>query len=273
MSITLVIVGNTQHNLMKFAVEKTKNCVPIDKIKVFSDIDPKIEGSEFIPLPERFGLYEYSLFMIKELVKYIDTDHVLICQYDGFGVNKEFWNDKYLQYDYIGSATYYKHAPLFKTLTECKIVENMTDEWYSLGGGFCLRSKKLLEALSDPKIEPSFFNYSVNAGWSCEDISIGIIYKNYLEENYGIKFGSMEDSIEFAAEILSGYNFCLGFHGWVHVPLFLSEQETLYYIKEYINYNGTSKVNMHNLMKFVGACYDQNYFSVISFLKRLYNFI
>lgn len=270
MSITLAIVGTTNHSLMKFAVEKTLQCVPVDKIKIFSDKQVDVPNSEFIKLKTPFSLSDYSVFMIKELVNYIDTDHVLICQYDGFAVNKEFWNEKYLQYDYIGSATYYKHPPLLQTLTQCDLVKSLENSWYSLGGGFCLRSKKLLEALRDDKILADFQNYELNCRWTCEDISIGIIYKKYLEENYGIKFGSIEDSIEFSAEILSNYSFCLGFHGWDQVPLFLNQKDTMFYIQEYIKYNGTFNVNHAKLKKFLGFCNVKQYDNVVHHLKRVY---
>lgn len=270
MSITLAIVGTTNHSLMKFAVEKTLECVPIDKIKIFSDKNIEVPNSEFIELKVPFGLADYSNFMIKELVNYIDTDHVLICQYDGFAVNPEFWDNRFLQYDYIGSATYFKHPPLFSTLSQCNIDKDSYQGWHSLGGGFCLRSKKLLEALQDEKIQSTFYNYELDCPWTCEDISIGIIYKKYLETRYEIRFGSIEDSIEFAAEILSNYSFCLGFHGWDQVPLFLNQKETMFYIQEYIKTNGSHNVDFVKLKKFIGFCHIRQFDNVIRYLKRVY---
>lgn len=254
---------------MKFSVEKTRNAIPVDCIKVFSDVDLGIKGSEFIELPKPFGLYEYSTFMIKDLNQYIDTDHVLICQYDGIGINPEFWNEKFLQYDCIGSATYYKHPPLFKTLSECKLVDTLEHSWYPLGGGFCLRSKKLLNALSDPEVLPYFHNYAINAQWSCEDISIGMIYRKFMEEKYGIVYGSFEDSVEFCAEILSAYNFCLGFHGWDQIPLFLNEDETLFWINEYCK--GAKDINIYKIKRFMGFAYLNSYDNVIRYIKRNFN--
>ena len=114
---------------------------------------------------------------MKNLNEDIDTDHVIMCHYDGFGVNGEYWKDSFLEYDYLGSATHYKHPPLNSTLTNCRLLSKVKQQWYPLGGGFCIRSKKLLNALSDPEIKTTFFNYSINSYWSCEDISIGLIYK------------------------------------------------------------------------------------------------
>ena len=268
MSITLVALGTSNHSLTKFAIEKTLKSIPrVDKIKVFSDKNLGI--GEFHELPSSFNLYDYSVFAMKELNAYIDTDHVIMCHYDGFGVNAEYWKDSFLEYDYLGSATHYKHPPLNQTINNCRLMGKIKQPWYPLGGGFCLRSKKLLEALTDPEIKTNFFNYSINSYWSCEDLSIGIIYKKLLEERYGIKFGTIEDSIQFCAEILTGYNFCVGFHGWQQVPLFLDESETLYYIKELVSSKGLN-VDQQRLREFFGNCYKKQYYATIQYVKETF---
>lgn len=76
------------------------------------------------------SIEEYSYFMMKELYKYIETDYVLIVQYDGFILNPDAWTDEFLEYDYIWAPWWY---------TDSHNVGN----W-----GFSLRSKKLLELLA-----------------------------------------------------------------------------------------------------------------------------
>lgn len=272
MSITLVTIGTTNHSLTKFSIEKTLHAIPnITKVKVFSDRNLGI--GEFHQLPTNFSLYDYSIFAMKELNQYIDTDHVIMCHYDGIGVNREYWDDKFLQYDYIGSATHKEYEPMKSTLQAAHLTKYLKQPWYSLGGGFCLRSKKLLEALQDSKIETTFYNHIENTLHSCEDISIGILYKELLEKKYDIKFGSFEDSVQFASEILNGYNHCIGFHGWHLVPFFFDENESYYYIEEYIQSNGDHNVNIKKLKKFVGNCYTQNYDNIIKYLKSIYKFL
>lgn len=63
-----------------------------------------------------------NLFCIKELWKYFDTSHMLMLQPDGYIIHPELWDDKWLEYDYIG-------APWPDGRLGC--------------GGFSLRSKKL----------------------------------------------------------------------------------------------------------------------------------
>lgn len=122
---------------------------------------------------EHIGTIEkYSEFIIKELFRYVDTEFVLIIQYDGFILNPNSWEDDFLNYDYIG-------APW----------------WYSNGmnvgnGGFSLRSKKLMQILAeDDKIRI----------FHPEDHHICITYRVYLE-SLGIKFASESLSRKFSIE-------------------------------------------------------------------------
>lgn len=116
---------------------------------------------------------EYSRFMIKEVYKFIQTDHVLIFQYDGYINNWKAWNDDWLQYDYIGAPWYYNDG---------MAVGN---------GGFSLRTKRLMEILAtDPHItilHP-------------EDHHICRTYRRYLEEKYDIKFAPVEVAERFSFE-------------------------------------------------------------------------
>lgn len=74
------------------------------------------------------SLIMYSIFMLTEVYKYIDTKHVLIVQRDGWILNPEAFKPEWLELDYIG--------PLFM-------------QYDKVGsGGFSLRSKKLMEAIA-----------------------------------------------------------------------------------------------------------------------------
>lgn len=274
MSLTIVIAGTTNHSLMKFAVEKTKNAVPHDSIKIFSDKDLEIKGSEFIQLKPEFNRNDYSVFMMKELVKFIKTDYALVIQYDGFGVNSEFWENKFLEYDYIGSPTHVYHPPMRPIMEGTRAIHNFNDRWYSLGGGFSLRSKKFLEALQDPIVDVEFFDYNTRTFGICEDASIAVLYKNFLEQKYKIKYGSIEDSLKFSSEILTGYNFCVGFHGWEQLPIFLPENECIYYIDEHVKFEESiDKINQWRLRVFIGNCISKGYQQAIQHLKEKYNIL
>jgi hypothetical protein len=272
MSITLAIVGTTNHSLMKFAIEKTKKAIPYNCIKIFSDKDLEVQGSEFYQLKPEFNRNDYSIFMMKELANFIKTDHVIVLQYDGFGVNSEYWEDKFLEYDYIGSPTHIHHPPMRGLLEGTRASYSYNTKWYSLGGGFSLRSRKFLDALQDPIVDVEFFDYNTKTLGICEDASVAVLHKNFLEQKYNIKYGSIEDSLKFNSEILTGYNFCVGFHGWEQIPIFLSEEECIYYIDEHIKFEkNIQNINQHRLRVFLGNCVIKRYIKVINHLKNLYN--
>ena len=136
------------------------------------------------------SLVDYNKFMIKNLHQYIDTDFCLIIQGDGFVIHPENWTDEFLKYDYIG-------AP-WRNLAHYSFIRVGN-------GGFCLRSKKFLNACK--YIQPSGFN---------EDHELCISYRNYFL-NSGIKFAPVELAVkfskEFDIEIPITYEQCFGFHG------------------------------------------------------------
>jgi hypothetical protein len=237
---------------MEFSVEKSVSAVPVDKIKVFSDKEITLSTPyDFIQISDTFSYSDYSEFLIKELGKHIDTTHVLVTQYDGFGVNSEYWKDEYLAYDFIGPPASFSYLPIKNLLKECNIIKT---GWFVGGGGFSLRSKKLLQALQDPVISTQFYNYKKNTYWHSEDVTICIIYKEYLEKEHNIKFAPVELAIEFGSEYLTGYDAALGFHGYENIPFFLTEQECTFYMNNLKIDHRSPK-----LKKLIGNLHCKNY--------------
>jgi hypothetical protein len=78
---------------------------------------------------------EYNKFVLENLVNYFDTDFVLTIQDDGFIINQNKWDCKFLSFDYIG-------APWPISWPGCDI-NNVGN------GGFSLRSKKFTQYTRD----------------------------------------------------------------------------------------------------------------------------
>lgn len=113
---------------------------------------------------------QYSQFCIRELYKHVETSHMLVFQHDGYVHNWKTWDNEWLQYDYIGAPWHYGDG---------MAVGN---------GGFSLRSRELMEAVS--KIAD--FTHP-------EDHHICRTYRPQLEA-MGFKFAPIEVAEKFSFE-------------------------------------------------------------------------
>lgn len=260
----MTTASTINHSATEFAIKKTLFSKNFDKHVFFSDVDLGYNLYKTLPnfhyeavsLDKNFGLLDYAKWCVKDLNKYVKTDHVLIIQYDGFATNPASWEDSFLEYDYIGSPTLNNYGPL-RTAIEQMVNSKSTypDErvsqifnnsflsknfWWVGGGGFSLRSKKLLEALQDEEIQYNIAydtpdedgNCATRRHTACEDISICIVYKELLQEKYGIKFAPMEVANRFASEMLINSN-SFGFHGFQNSPHFLTEEECMIFFSNF----------------------------------------
>lgn len=233
--ITLVNIGTINHRLVKKAINHTLENTPVKvkEILTFSD-QPIISGERFIKIDKLNSIEEYSNFVLKNLNGNIKTDCFLLIQYDGFAIKKENWTNDFLKFDYIG-------APWVKQ----KGVGN---------GGFSLRSQKLIDALLDNEIKllpekPDGIN---------EDRVICEYYKNYLIENYNIKFADIDIASKFSIEkgkpnqLLHSF----GFHGLWNLPYLFSEKYCIDFFKKL-------KVNKRTSGRIIKACRKMKYNTLI----------
>lgn len=164
------------------------DCVNLERLMVARDICVKdiefgavkllssIESfdKDVVKIDKVGSIEAYSEFMIKKMNDYVDTEFVLVFQYDGFILSANNWREEFLNYDYIGAPWigYFNDNPQ-----------------YNVGnGGFSLRSKKLLEILANDD--------NIKTGQP-EDLLIGRQYREYLESK-GIKFAPEEIAGMFA---------------------------------------------------------------------------
>lgn len=153
-----------------------------------------------VPIKHISTINEYSRFILEDIVNYVDTEYVLIVQYDGFILNPEVWTDDFFNYDYIG-------AP-----------------WYHLGqvrvgnGGFSLRSKKLLNEVKKLFLSENSDSYKQEDLWICD-------YARNQLENQGIHFAPNDVAKVFSFEggIRQGlyWKGQFGFHSlkWTNIDL------------------------------------------------------
>jgi hypothetical protein len=153
----------------------------------------------------QFDWLDYNRFVVKDYYKYIKTDFCLVVQRDGFILNPHLWDDRFLDYDYIGAKWCPHH------LAGCRWIYPETRQRGPLNlvgnGGFSLRSKKsLYETANAP--------FPVNGP---EDAYICNNHLDYFLER-GLKYGTEEIADKFSREMNKSLSFdqVFGFHGEKH---------------------------------------------------------
>jgi hypothetical protein len=174
------------------------------QVKLLTSLPTK-ESENIIKIDPINSVEAYSNFVLFELDKYIDTDYILLVQYDGFILNPAAWSDEFLKYDYIGAPWLIadwsvKMFDVPRELLGQRIIGN---------GGFSLRSKKLLSLTA-----------KLGAGKitrpNPEDMAICIYHRDLMEQN-DIKFAPINLAQQFSFESESQDNYKwndqFGFHG------------------------------------------------------------
>ena len=162
---------------------------------------------DVVAVPPVLSIRAYSEFMLKKMATFVDTEHVLIVQHDGFILNPNAWLPEFLEYDYIGAPFY-------------------TDGVLKTGnGGFCLRSKRLVDFLmNDPRIQ--MLAEPAHAHDDNEDWLICTLYRDIIEQA-GFRFAPPEIAHRFSLEANEFYGNKwtdeFGFHGlrWTDISSWL----------------------------------------------------
>lgn len=162
-------------------------------------------GIRVIELDSINSIEAYSHFLLKGMGPYLQTSHMLIVQWDGYVLDPSMWRDAYLDVDYIGA------------------VWPQYDDAHRVGnGGFSLRSRKLLDALTDDAI----------IAHHPEDVCIARTYRTLLEQRWGIRFADEALAHQFAFERERQTHSSFGFHGMSNMAALLSEQELALFMRD-----------------------------------------
>lgn len=153
---------------------------------------------------------DYSRFMLTGLLPHVHTSHVLIAQWDGWALSGDAWRDEFLGYDYLG-------APWPADRVEARRPPELTGPLSTVGnGGFSLRSRRLLQALTAPgmALDPP------------EDTAICWRNRPRLEAEFGLRFAPPDLAAEFATE-RPWTPGSFGFHGVFNLHRALPRDELL----------------------------------------------
>jgi len=186
--VTLCAAASVNVAATLMALRRCLDQVEFGSCLFFTDarIDPQDNRVKIISIAKLNSATAYSRFILKKLPDYIETDHVLIVQWDGFIANAGAWDPDFLTWDYIGAPW-----PQF-------------DDGHDVGnGGFSLRSRRLLQACTDANFR---FEHP-------EDVAICRINRPFLEREFGIRFCDKETAERFATERTGMSQRSFGFHG------------------------------------------------------------
>jgi hypothetical protein len=200
MTLAVCIIDTINHaqaaEVMQHTIQVMSQCHAATKAYWVSDQPPPIN----YPIPVQFVQilpitnfpYDYNKICLHLIPETVKESHLLIIQTDGYPVNIDAWDARFLDYDYIGAV--------------------MSEQWvprqYGVGnGGFSLRSQKLLSALRVIQADPGLQHEDTTICWGNRDL---------LEYQYAIKFAPHDLADQFSIEYnmnskWTGKSF--GFHG------------------------------------------------------------
>lgn len=205
--VTLCAVDTRAPVLALQSLMKSMQQVDFGRVLLFThDWLPRrvVPGIEIIDIGPITSGADYSQFVLRRLPAYISTSHVLVTQWDGFVVDGSAWTDAFLVHDYIG-------APWPSQPVETAVGN----------GGFSLRSRRLLAAGMDPRIQTLH----------PEDTVLCVQQRDFLQRVHGVSFAPQKLAQRFAFENQTSDQATFGFHGPYNLPRFLPQAELTQWLR------------------------------------------
>lgn len=176
-TVTLLAVDCVSVDRLKEPLRRCLDGCSFGAVKILSHLNDTLPGAETVKIRQIRSKGEYSMFMIKEAWRHVQTDHALVFQHDGFILNAQAWKPEWLQYDYIGGPW---TRPQFQG--RVNKVGN---------GGFSLRSRRLMEAFNKTEIDPA----------TCPPEDVYICASRYADMvRRGMKYAPESEAIKFSVE-------------------------------------------------------------------------
>jgi hypothetical protein len=218
--VTLLGIDCVHIERLQAALTASQRDIDFGAVKLLTSLPT--DDARLVTIPHIDSIEEFSRFCVEDLTKYVDTDYVLLVQYDGFVLSADRWDPDFLNYDYIG-------APL-ETSTWTPMDPAVPIPKYIVGnGGFCLRSKKFLD------LSAQFVKEGIIANTHPEDVVLSYVYKEAFEKE-GMKYAPVEVAMRFSVHFDDGeYVKPFGFHGFYQKNLeTLVEEHPQYPVKYFL---------------------------------------
>lgn len=133
--VALIATDTSCHELTRRALEDCLKHADFGQVILFSDkaapFGDLLGLSKFVYTPIWETKFACGQSLWYDVHPHVTTDHMLNIQWDSWIVKPDMWTDEFLKYDYVGAPWWY-------------------GDGLNVGnGGFTLRSKRLMEHLSD----------------------------------------------------------------------------------------------------------------------------
>lgn len=189
-NITLVAVSGLEIESHIKALEYSSKEITFGRVLLLAPYNPNPEKNsyDYIQINGFQDVGEWGRFICFELHKYITTDYIILVHSDGFIVNPSAWDDRFLEYDYIGAPW-----PLSKIKGHFVDSNGVPAR---VGNSVSLRSLRLLRAPSKLNLK---WDVEEQLGHLNEDGFLCAINKNQLESE-GMIFAPLEIACIFSRE-------------------------------------------------------------------------
>lgn len=197
-NVTLVCIDDLEPEKALEMMQRVGLGIKFADIKFFTS-STTLKHDYVVSIPPITSIKDYDEFVFKDLVNFISTDFCMFVQLDGQPLRNEAWRKEFLDYDYIGAPWTWVSilSDPRETFEHCPTGRCVGNS------GFSIRSKKLMEVLTD-------YEYDRDENGP-EDEYVCRTLGEELKSK-GIKFAPVELASMFSAENTM-YRGEFGFHG------------------------------------------------------------
>lgn len=170
---TLIALTNKDYEGHKLALDKSSEGITWGDRKIIMDLDCT-----------SIDVWNYKI--LYELHHYVQTPYAFLFHADGYVINPECWNPKWLELDFIG-APWPLPRDSFSYLDDLGRLQRV-------GNSVSLRSRKILTAPTALNLPwKSYYGYTNEDGFlSCHNRSI--------LEAHGCRWATLEEAVHFSKE-------------------------------------------------------------------------
>lgn len=212
-NVTLMGIDCLDADRVAKALDISSQAIDFAEVKLLTSL-PTADPRK-VEIPRIDSIEAFSEFCIRDLHKYVDTEYVLLVQYDGFILNPGSWEDDFLNYDYIGAPWLVAEW----SLRDFDFPESLLGQRVVGNGGFSLRSKRFLETSARLADDGAFGKCHP------EDVVL-CVWDRAAVEAAGIRFAPPETAARFSIEgDDDAYDKQFGFHGlkWTDISKWIKE--------------------------------------------------